>query len=213
MHLIPLLVALSALVLAPAVATASQLPTRTSDVLDTWSNAEKADLQQLSTARNTHELDRYKALLTADRQAMTSQLNPVFSPGTSGWIDCDAARAAMVKALNLTSTGVGLESILVMGLRVERYHCQGHPYGATSPNWTTRVGPSLLNVQGRLPPTFSQTRAVMARTNAASILAAANSRAFSSTDSKCMGDELTGARARGERFQEAQRRALTKCTR
>ena len=198
---------------AGAAASPVAMPTRSSDVFDTWSTAEKADLQVLSNTRNTSELERYKALLAADRQAMTSQLNPVFTPGESGWIDCDAARKAMVRALNLTSTGVGLESILVMGLRVERYHCQASPYTASSPDWKARLPSSLLNVQGRLPPAFTQTRAVMTRTAAPSLMAAATARAFASADSVCMGEQLTQSRARGERFQEAQRRALQRCTR
>ena len=92
---------------------------------------------------------------------------------------------SLQKALGIASTAAGLEAALVMGLRVEGMHCQGIGYGPASPDWRQNVGQALINIQGRLPSSFTQTRAILARTSPNEVLAAAAARAYNG-DSACM---------------------------
>lgn len=197
-------------VLLPALSQAQVAPSRRYDIMDSLLNAEKADMNDLGRQGAGPQLMAYRNVLENDRKTLTTQLQPLFSPGPNGWVDCAAARQAMSKAMGIASTAAGLEAALVMGLRVERFHCQGVGFDANHPDWRQAVGQALINIQGRLPATFIQTRNVLGRTNASAILVAANARAFT-PDSECLGKQLTSARAQNQRFQDAQRRAIEVC--
>lgn len=192
------------------VTDAASAQTRRYDVMDTLLNAEKADMNDLGRLGQGPQLMGYRSVLDSDLKALTSQLQPLFVPSRNGWIDCPQARQALKKAMAITSTAAGLEAAVVMGMRVERFHCQGTPYDHINPDWRQSVGQALINIQGRLPPSFTQTRTVLSRTNANEILNAAAARAYTQ-DSQCMGAELTEHRKKGLRFQDAQRRAIDTC--
>lgn len=188
--------------------------TRVPDVLDHLLTAEKDDVATLGRLGDGPELMGYRAQLDADRRMLATQLQPLFPSATgSGWVDCGRMRQAMRQALTVASTTAGLEATLVMGLRVERFHCSALPAPAGQPHWSAGVPAALANLQGRLPASFTQTRRHLARTTAPQVMAAATARAFASGTSVCMADALAKARTSGERFQDAQRRAVNACVR
>ena len=188
----------------------SSAQTRRYDVMDSLLAAEKSDMNDLAKLGQGPQLMGYRGVLDSDLKALTAQLQPLFAPTQSGWVDCAKVRQSLQKAMGIASTAAGLEAALVMGLRVEGMHCQGIGYGPASPDWRQNVGQALINIQGRLPSSFTQTRAILARTSPNEVLAAAAALAYNA-DSACMGEQLTQHRKKGLRFQDAQRRAIDTC--
>lgn len=175
------------------------------NVLDDLEQAEKTDMRALATRGNAEALATFKRTMTTDEAILLQVLRPLLV--SNGWVDCAQVRPALSKALSSVSTTTGLTAVMTMGMRVDALQCNA----SGIPTWTGPLPQALLNIQGRLPAEFGQTRARLARATPTQVVEASRTRVFANPDVGCMAPLMYQSRMNKERFQDAQRKAVSKC--
>jgi len=204
MRLLPFLCAGVLAICAIPSALAQTVISR-NNVFDDLEQAERADMNMLATRGKPEVLATFKGMMSTDEAVLLQVLRPVLAGNR--WVDCAAARSALAKAIGNVSTTTGLIAIMTTGMRVDTLHCNA----SGIPQWSHGIPQALMNIQGRLPVEFGQTRTRLARANATQILEATRARVTSNPDVKCMAPLLYQSRQRGEAFQDAQRKAVSYC--
>lgn len=208
MRLLPSLCA-GVLALCAIPSAFSQTVISRNNVFDDLEQAERTDMNMLATRGKPEVLATFKGMMTTDEAVLLQVLRPVLAGNR--WVDCAAARSALEKAIGNVSTTTGLIAIMTTGMRVDTLHCNASASGI--PQWSHGLPQALMNIQGRLPTEFGQTRTRLARANTAQVLEATRARVSSNPDVKCMAPLLYQSRQRGEAFQDAQRKAVSYCIR
>ena len=206
MRWLPSLICSGVLMCVSCGATAQTVISR-NNAFDDLEQAERADMNMMATRGKADALSAFKGVMATDEAVLLQVLRPVFTG--SRWMDCAQARAALSKAIGSVSTTTGLIAVMTTGMRLDALQCNAQGI----PDWTAGLPQALLNVQGRLPADFGQTRARLSRTTPSQVIDATRARVFANPDVACMAPLMHQSRLRGEAFQDAQRKAVGQCVR
>ncbi len=195
------------LLFGAALSASAQTVISRNNLFDDLDQAEKSDMTMMATRGKSDALTGFKGVVATDEAVLLQVLRPVFSGNR--WVDCPQAKTALAKGISSVSTTTGLIAVMTTGMRMDALQC-----GATGiPSWTAGLPQALLNIQGRLPADFGQTRLRLSRATPDQVIQAARARVFANPDVACMAPLMFQSRQRGEAFQDAQRKAVAQCVR